>query len=82
MFSNLWGGAKKDAKPENESPELAMRDMLDSHGDFSTKADGSMEFKDFLVVRSVILRQALRHYQPQKDTFKEKQLELFKKEDW
>lgn len=41
-----------------------------------------MEFKDFQVVRSVILRQALRHYQPQKDGFKEKQLELFKKEDW
>jgi len=83
MLSYLWGGAKSATdKPENENPELAMRDQLDSHGDFRTKADGTMEFKDLMVVRSVILHQALRHYQPQKVHFKKIQMEFFKKEDW
>mgnify|MGYP006950294071 CR=1 FL=1 len=81
MLSYLWGGSNKTEKPENENPELAMREQLDSHGDFHTKSDGTMELKDFLVVRSVVLHQALRHYKPQKDTFKAKALEFFKKDD-
>lgn len=82
MLSYLWGGSKKADKPENENPELAMRDQLDDHGDFKTQADGTMELKDFLVLRSIILHQGLRHYKPQKEIYREKSLELYKKEDW
>jgi len=57
MFSYLWGGKKKaDAKPENECAELAMRDALDSYGEFATKIDGTLEYKDFLVFRAIIMR--------------------------
>jgi hypothetical protein len=65
MLSYLWGG-KKPEKQENENPELAMREQLDAHGDFATKLDGTMEFKDFLVLRSIIARQSLRLFAPQK----------------
>jgi hypothetical protein len=47
--------APEPGTPENENPELAMRDQLDDHGDFATKADGTMELKDYLVLRSVII---------------------------
>lgn len=82
MLSFLWGGSKKASKPENENPELAMRDQLDDHGDFATKADGTMELKDYLALRSVIIHQGLRHYKPQREGFRDKSLELFKAEDW
>jgi hypothetical protein len=55
MLSYLWGG-KKSEKVENENPELAMREDLDTHGEFHCKADGTMEFKDFLTIRAIILR--------------------------
>lgn len=55
MLSYLWGGSKA-TKTENENPELAMREQLDSHGDFTVKVDGTLEFKDLLVLRSVITR--------------------------
>ena len=61
MLSYLWGGKKaEEAKPENENPELAMRDQLDEHGDFATKIDGTLEYEDFLYIRAVIIRQSLR----------------------
>ena len=58
-----------------------MRDQLDSHGDFNFKDDGTLAIKDFLIVRTIIMHQALRYYAPQKKIFSDKSLELFKKDD-
>jgi hypothetical protein len=45
MLSYLWGGKKEaNSAPENENPELAMREAMDSHGDFATKIDGTLEY--------------------------------------
>ena len=41
MLSYLWKGKKTD-KVENESPELAMREALDEHGEFATNIDGTL----------------------------------------
>lgn len=79
MFSYLWGGKKADdAKPENENAELAMRDQLDSHGDFACKLDGTLEYNDFLVLRAVIMRQSWRLFKPQRDELNNRKLEAFK----
>ena len=56
MLSYLWGGSKKAEKPENNDPELAMREALDAYGEFATKIDGTLEYKDFLTFRAVIMR--------------------------
>ena len=82
MFSYLWGG-KKDAKakPENEEPELAMRDALDAYGEFATKIDGTLEYKDFLVFRAIIMRQASRSFKPKRDELNEKKLKAFADKD-
>lgn len=66
MLGYLWGGKNKATKPENENPELAMRDQLDAHGEFATKSDGTMEIKDYLVLRSIITRQSCRAFAPLK----------------
>ena len=80
MLSYIFG--KKDSdKPENADPELAMRDALDSHGDFKTKIDGTLEFEDFLVFRAIIMRQASRVFAPKKDALNDKKLEAFKSND-
>jgi len=76
MLSYLWGASKQE-KVENENPELAMREHLDSHGEFTCKIDGTMEFKDFIVLRSIIMRQAGRMYLPAKHKFKERQYEIY-----
>ena len=81
MVSNLWGSSHKGAKNENENPELAMRDQLDSHGDFNIKDDGTMTTKDVLIIRTIILHQALRYFAPHKKTLADKSLELFKAGD-
>ena len=61
MLSYIWGGKKDtETKPENDDAELAMREQLDSHGDFNAKIDGILEFPDLMVFRAVILRQSLR----------------------
>ena len=79
MFSYLWGGKKADdAKPENENPELAMRDQLDQHGDFNTKIDGTLEYQDFCILRAVILRQSIRQFREPKKAITEKRLQAFK----
>lgn len=54
-----------------------MREQLDAHGDFATKIDGTMEFKDYLVLRSVIARQSIRLFAPMKLKFKQKGYEIF-----
>ena len=56
MFSYLWGGSSTKPVQENENPELAMRADLDKHKNFKTNIDGTMEFEDFLVLRSIIMR--------------------------
>jgi hypothetical protein len=82
MLSYLWGGsAKPEKKKENDNAEIAMREQLDEHGDFKVQVDGTLEFKDLLVFRSIVVRQANRHYQPQKEKFKAKQTELYKAKD-
>lgn len=79
MFNYLWGGKKPDnAKPENENPELAMRDQLDEHGEFACKIDGTLEYPDFLVLRAVIMRQSLRMFKPKRDELNARKLEAFK----
>lgn len=79
MLSYLWGG-KKDANapPENESPELAMREALDAHGDFSTKLDGTLEFNDFITFRAIITRQSGRMFAPKRAELNEKKLQAFR----
>lgn len=54
-----------------------MREQLDAHGEFATKLDGTMEFKDFLVLRSIIARQSIRLFAHSKLQFKEKGHKLF-----
>jgi len=57
MFSYLWGGKKDNSsKPENDCAELAMRDALDAYGEFNTNLDGTLQYKDFLVFRAIIMR--------------------------
>ena len=57
----FWGGKKNaDAAPENEDPELAMREALDAHGEFASAMDGTLEFQDYLVLRAIITRQSGR----------------------
>ncbi len=57
----IWGGSKI-MKIEKEDPELALKEDLDTHDEFICKSDGQMEFIDFLIFRSIILRQASRKF--------------------
>lgn len=66
MLSYLFGSKTPEPTEENENPELAMREALDAHGDFQTSIDGALEFKDFCVLRSIIIRQANRAHHEQK----------------
>jgi len=82
MLSYLWGGAKtENAKPENDNPELAMREAMDAHGTFATKIDGTLEFDDFLVFRAIITRQAGRMFAPKRAELNEKKIEFFKEKN-
>ena len=78
MLSYIWGGARKNDYKENDDPELAMRENLDGHGDFATTLDGTLEFQDYLVFRSIIMRQACRAFQPLREKMNEAKLEAFK----
>jgi hypothetical protein len=51
---------------------------LDAHGDFETKLDGTLEFQDYLVFRSIIMRQACRAFQPLREKMYEAKLEAYK----
>ena len=78
MLSYLWGG-KKDVNlaPENENPELAMREAMDAHGDFATKIDGTLEYQDFIVFRAIITRQSGRSFAPGRAILNERKLAAF-----
>ena len=82
MLSYLFGKGG-DQKPinENEDPELAMRDAMDSHGDFTCKLDGSLEFEDFLVFRAIVMRQASRKFEPRRADLNERKMKAFQSKD-
>ena len=74
----LWGGERPaDAAPENETPELAMREAMELHGNFAKKADGTLEFEDFLLFRAIITRQAGRMFAPIKAELDQRKLAAF-----
>ena len=78
MLSYLWGGAKPaESQPENENPELAMREAMDAHGDFATKIDGTLEYDDFITFRAIITRQAGRLFAAKRTELNAKKLEAF-----
>ena len=78
MLSYLWGGAKPaEAEPENDDPELALRQAMDAHGDFATKMDGTLEYDDFITFRAIITRQAGRLFAPKRAELNAKKLEAF-----
>lgn len=82
MLSYLWGGKKsEETKAENANSELAMRDQLDEHGDFATKLDGTLEYNDFLYLRAVMLRQALRMFQETREKLADQRLTAFKEKN-
>jgi len=81
MLSYLWGGKKDEKKEENADPELAMREALDSHGDFATKIDGTLEWDHFLVFRAIIMRQASRMFEKKRAELNERKLEAFTNKD-
>lgn len=82
MLSYLWGGKKEaNAKPENDSPELAMREAMDMHGDFAVKIDGTLEFNDFLTFRAIITRQSGRMFAPKRAELNEKKLQAFREKN-
>lgn len=82
MLSYLWGGAKAaDATPENDNPELALREAMDSHGDFATKIDGTLEFEDFIVFRAIITRQAGRAFAPKRAEMNTLKLAAYKEKN-
>ena len=77
----MWGGERPaDAAPENENPELAMREAMELHGNFTKKADGTLEFEDFLLFRAIITRQAGRMFAPIKADLDQRKLAAFKVE--
>ncbi|MCP4668809.1 MAG: hypothetical protein GY849_20925 [Deltaproteobacteria bacterium] len=82
MLSYLWGGKKAaDAKPENENPELAMREACDAHGEFTCKIDGTLEFDHFIVFRAIIIRQSNRKFTAKKAELNAKKLAAFKEKN-
>ena len=81
MLSYLFGKKSAEAPPENEHPELAMRAALDAHGDFATKIDGTLEFPDFIIFRSIITRQASRMFMPKRAELNEQKLEAFREKN-
>ena len=78
MLSYLWGGKKTaESAPENDDPELALREAMDAHGDFATKMDGTLEYDDFLTFRAIITRQSGRLFAPKRAELNEKKLAAF-----
>ena len=51
---------------ENVDPELAMREACGKHGTFKRNDDGTLHFEDYVVFRSIIVRQAARLFEPKK----------------
>ena len=61
MLSYLLGTSKAN-KTENEDPLVALKESIEAHKDFKCKIDGTLEFDDFLVLRSIIFRQCDRKF--------------------
>lgn len=78
VLNYIWGSGKKE-NPENENAELAMREALDAKGDFFIKEDMTMGIDDFIIFRSIIERQALRHNFEENQKLKAQSVELYKK---
>lgn len=63
MFNYIWGGERAANSPvENDNPELAMREAIAAHGTFATKPDGTLQWDDYLLFRSIVARQAERKF--------------------
>lgn len=70
MFNYLYGGEREANSPaENDNPELALREAIAAHGTFAKKADGTLEWDDFVLFRSIVARQTER-------CFKQKRIDL------
>lgn len=82
MLSYLWGGSAWTKQNENADPELAMREDLEAHGEFVCKLDGTMEFTDFLIVRSCIVRQVFISCLEKKLEHRRQQHELYLAKEW
>jgi len=82
MLSYLWGGKKAatDA-PENDNPELAMREACDAFGDFATNIDGTLEYQPFLTFRAIITRQSGRSFAPKRAELNERKLAAFREKN-
>lgn len=81
MLSYLWGKSTPAKKEENESPELAMREACDAHGEFAVNPDGTLQWDAFLVFRAIIMRQACREFNKAKEDLNNRKVEAFKKKD-
>lgn len=79
MLSYLFGGAKP--ADENENPELAMRAAMDAHGEFQTNLDGTLKYDDYVILRAIITRQAMRSFIPKKETLNAKKMEAFREKN-
>lgn len=58
-----------------------MREACAKHGEFKRKEDGTLEFKDYLALRSIISRQAARLFMPKRKECDARKLEAFKNGD-
>lgn len=81
MVTNYLFGTKEEAKPENEDPDVALREALDAHGEFAMNEDGVLKWDDCVVLHKTIVRQAMRswnnegrvdHETKKRDAFKAK----------
>lgn len=59
-----------------------MREDLESHGEFLCKLDGTMEFTDFLILRSCVVRQVFRTCLDKKNKLRKEQHQLYLDKDW
>jgi len=71
MLSYILGSAKPN-KTENEDPLVALKDSIEAHKEFKSKMDGTLEFDDFLELRSIIFRQCDRKFFPTKEMLRQR----------
>lgn len=81
MLSYLWGGSGSKPKNENADPEIALQDDLTAHGDFRCNLDGTIEYDEYLILRSIIFRQTDRKFKPRKLELKKKQYQIYLAKD-
>jgi hypothetical protein len=79
MLSYLFGGAKP--ADENDNPELAMRAAMDAHGEFQTNLDGTLKYEDYVILRAIITRQAMRAFLPKKEELNARKMEAFREKN-